>query len=129
MDHPVTHCVDLLHGGDDAVLRVHQGVQHGLDGLGMGGHGHVAGVYGGLPRGLIGEFAVDADALAKALGQHVLAAGVQQLVFQGRAAGVDDENFHVPHSFSHDFQRWGWDITGYLLCPAFRRIITKGMAG
>ena len=99
VDHPVAHRLDLLHGADYAVGGVHQGVQHGLDGLRMGGHGHVLGVDGLLAGGLIGEFAVDADALAQALGQHRLGVGVQQLVLQGRAAGVDYQNFHVPHSF------------------------------
>ena len=51
---------------------VHQGVQHGLDGLGVGGHGNVDGVQHllALDLGLVGELAVDADALAQALGQH-----------------------------------------------------------
>ena len=93
--HPVAHRIDLLHGGDHAVVRIHQSVHHRLDGLGMGGHGHVHRVDGVLAGGLVGELAVDADALAQALGQHLLVVGVQQLVLQGRAAGVDDENFHV----------------------------------
>ena len=42
--HAVAHSVDLVHGADDAVLGIHQSVQHGLNGLGMGGHGHVNGV-------------------------------------------------------------------------------------
>ena len=41
VDHAVAHSVDLLHGADDAVVLVHQRVQHGLDGLGVGGHGDV----------------------------------------------------------------------------------------
>ena len=99
VDHPVAHRLDLLHGAHHAVGRVHQGVQHRLNGLGMGGHSHVLGVDGLLAGGLVGKFPVDADALAQALGQHLLAVGVQQLVLQGRAAGVDYKNFHVPHSF------------------------------
>ena len=92
VDHPVTHSIDLLHAGDHAVLLVHKGVQNGLDGLGMGGHGHVNGVLLFLTGdlGLIGELAVDADALAQALGQQLAVFGVQQLILQGRAAGVDD---------------------------------------
>ena len=52
VDHAVTHRVDLLHGGDHAVLLVHQGVQHGLDGLGVSGHGHVGLLDGLLAGGL-----------------------------------------------------------------------------
>ena len=58
----------------------------------MGGHGHVHRVQLFLAGqlGLIGELAVDADALAQALGQQLAALGIQQLIFQGRAARVDD---------------------------------------
>ena len=85
VDHPVTHRVDLLHGGDDAVVRVHQGGQHRLDGLGMGGHGDVRRRHGGLALhlGLIGEFSVNADALAQAFGQQMAGFRVQQLILQG----------------------------------------------
>ena len=92
VDHAVTHRVDLVHGGNDTILGVHQGVQHGLDGLGMGGHGHVDGVQLLLAfhLGLVGELAVDADALAEALGQQLAGGGVQELILQGGTACVDD---------------------------------------
>ena len=94
--HAVANSVDLLHGADDAVLSVHQGVQHGLDGLGMSGHSNINGVQHllALHLGLVGELAVDADALAQALGQQVAGLGIQKLILQGRAASVDDENIH-----------------------------------
>ena len=98
VDHPVTHRVDLLHGGDDAVLLIHQGVQHGLDGLGMGGHSHVGGLDSRFASGLISKLAVDADALTQALGQDLLGIGVEQLILQGRAAGVDDQYVHRSRS-------------------------------
>ena len=96
MHHAVAHSVDLLHGADHAVVGVHQSVQHSLNGLGMGGHGHVNGVLLFLTGdlGLVGELAVDADALAQALGQQVAGLGIQKLILQGRAASVDDENIH-----------------------------------
>ena len=104
--HAVTHSVDLLHGADDTVVLVHQSVQHGLDGLGMGGHGHIDGVQDllALHLGLVGELAVDADALAQALGQQRAGLGIEQLILQGRAASVDDENVHnftTPLSFGN----------------------------
>ena len=94
MDHAVTHRVDLLHGADHAVLGIHQGVQNGLDGLGVGGHGHVGVLDGLLAGGLIGELAVQANALTQALGQDLLSVGVEQLILQRGAAGVDDKNVH-----------------------------------
>ena len=121
VDHPVTHRVDLLHGGDDAVVRVHQGGQHRLDGLGMGGHGDVRRRHGGLALhlGLIGEFSVNADALAQAFGQQMAGFRIQQLIFQRRAAGIDNEYFHerpprilVPH---HMLQVPSFCITGNIV--------------
>ena len=94
MDHPVTHSVDLLHGADDAVVLVHQGIQHSLDGLVVGGHGHVGLLNRLLPLGLIGKFAVNADALAQALGQHLLGFRIEQLILQRGTAGVDYQNIH-----------------------------------
>ena len=97
MDHPVAHRIDLLHGADDAVVLVHQSVQHGLDGLRVGGHGHIDGVQHllALHLGLVGELAVDADPFAQALGQQGAGLGIQQLILQGRAASVDNQNVHV----------------------------------
>lgn len=86
VDHPVTHRVDLLHGGDDARCPGStQGGQHRLDGLGMGGHGDVRRRHGGLALhlGLIGESSVNADALAQAFGQQMAGFRVQQLILQG----------------------------------------------
>ena len=76
--------------------RIDQSVQHSLDGLGMGGHGHVNGVQLrlALDLGLIGELAVDADALAQALGQQSAGLGVQELILQRGAASVDYKYVH-----------------------------------
>ena len=94
VDHPVAHRVDLGGGLNDPVLRAQQGVQHGLDGLGMGGHGDLKLVLGVLGGDLVGQAAVDADALAQALGQHLAGVGVHELILEGRATCVDDQNFH-----------------------------------
>ena len=60
----------------------------------MSRHRHI-GLFDGLfPLGLVGEFAVDADALAQALGQHLLGLGVEQLILQRGTAGVDNQNIH-----------------------------------
>ena len=101
MHHAVTHRVDLLHGANDTVFGVHQSVQNSLNGFGMGGHGHIHGLQRlfSLNLGLVGELAVDANALAQALGQHDAGIRVHQLILQGRTSGVDDENFHGNSSF------------------------------
>ena len=44
-------------------------------------------------RGVL-QVTVDADALAQALGEELLALHVDELVLQRGAAGVDDQNFH-----------------------------------
>ena len=94
VNHTVAHRVDLVHGGDHAVLLVHQSVEHGLDGLRVGGHGHVGLFDGLLAGGLVGELAVDADALTQTLGQNLLSLRIEQLILQGRTAGVDYQNIH-----------------------------------
>ena len=92
--HAVTHSVDLGGTLDHAVLAGEQGVQHGLNGLGMGGHGDLELILGVLGGDLMGQAAVDADALTQALGQHLTGGGVHELILEGRAASVDDQNFH-----------------------------------
>ena len=93
VEHPVADGSDLVGGGDDALDRVHHDVQHGLDGLGVGGHGDV--LLDVLAAGdLVGQTAVDADALAQALGEDLAALRLHKLVLQGGAACVDDQNFH-----------------------------------
>ena len=94
VNHTVTNRTDLLHGANHAVVRIHQGVEHSLDGLRMGGHSHIRFLDGLLAVGLIGELAVNANALAQALSQHLLSLGVEQLILQGRAARVDHQNIH-----------------------------------
>ena len=70
MDHAVAHRADLVHAGDDAVFRVGNRLQHRVNGLDMAGHGVIDGVdlLLAFDLGLVGELAVDADALAQSLG-------------------------------------------------------------
>ena len=102
VDDTVADGVDLLHGGDHTVLGAGQLVDDRGDGLGVGGHRQVF-VKDGLAadeRGVL-EVAVDADALAQTLGQDVFGLHVDQLILQGRAAGIDDKNFHIQIPFSY----------------------------
>ena len=94
VNHTVAHRADLIHGSDHAVGRVHQSVEHSLDGLGVSGHGHIGLLDSLLAGGLIGELTVDTDALTQTLGQDLLSLGVEQLILQRRTAGVDYQNIH-----------------------------------
>ena len=90
----VAHSGNLIGGGDDALGGVHHDVQHCLDGLVVGGHGDI--LLHVLTAGdLVGQAAVDADALAQALGEHLAALGLHELILQGRAARVDDQDLHL----------------------------------
>ena len=91
--HAVTGRVNLGKAPDDAVLGVSEGSEDGLHGLLVRGHGHVR-VEGNVTA-LVNEVSIDADALAKALGQHRLRVVVDELVLERRAACVNCENLHV----------------------------------
>ena len=101
----VAHSGDLVGGGDDALGGVHHDVQNRLDGLAVGGHGDV--LLHVLAAGdLVGQAAVDADALAQALGEDLAAVGLHELVLQRGTARVDNQNFHgvnSPYPFCHCF--------------------------
>jgi len=102
VDDAVADGVDLLHGGDHTILGAGQLVDDRGDGFGVRGHRQVL-VKDGFAadeRGVL-QMAVEADALAQALGQDVLGLHVDQLILQGRAAGIDDKNFHSQIPFSY----------------------------
>ena len=94
VDHAVAHRVDLRGTLDHAVPGVQQGVQHSLNGLGVSGHGDLELILGVLGGHLVSQAAVDADALAQPLGEHLTGGGVHELILEGGAACVDDQNFH-----------------------------------
>ena len=96
--HAVTDCVDLAHRGDNTLFRIEQHVDDRLDRFLMGRHSDVElELFIRLVAG-VGEHAVDADALAQALSHDLARFGVEQLVFQRRAAGIDNQNFHLQNS-------------------------------
>ena len=91
VDDAVAYGVDLLHGGDHTVLGAGQLVDDRGDGFGVRGHRQVL-VKDGFAvdeRGVL-QMAVEADALAQALGQDVLGLHVDQLILQGRTSAVDN---------------------------------------
>ena len=92
-DNPMPHCVDLVHGRNDAALFVRQLLQNELYGDVMIGHGLFDDRF--LTLCLMGEFgAVDADSFAVSLGDDVFRFHVDELIFKGRASRIDDQNFH-----------------------------------
>ena len=86
--------VDLLDGLDHAVLRIDQDGQDGFDCLGMGGHRNIAHDLDVLGRNLMGQTAVDVDPLTQTLGEDLAGFRVHELILQGRAACIDNENVH-----------------------------------
>ena len=102
VNNAVADRVDLLHGGDHAVLLIDKRVQHSLNGLAVSGHGDGSGLDSFLAGqlGLVGEQTVDADTLAQTLGKQLARSGVEQLILQGRRTCVDDQNIHKYTPFS-----------------------------
>ena len=95
MNDAVADSVDLLHGGDNAVLGAGELVDNSGNCLCVGGHCKILIKYGlAAYQGAVLEVAVDTDALAKALSHDRLGLHVDKLILQGRAACVDNKNFH-----------------------------------
>ena len=90
----VADCVDLINGLDDAVDRIDQNGHNSLDGFLMGGHRDVLFDLLAARRDLVGQAAVQTDALAEALCGDVAGVGIHELILETRAAGVDNQNVH-----------------------------------
>jgi LAS superfamily LD-carboxypeptidase LdcB len=89
---------DFGDRGDHALVGIDHDVQNSLDGLTVGGHSNVH--LNVLAAGdLVGQTTIDADTLAKTLGENFAALGLHELILQRGAAGIDHQNFHVD-SFS-----------------------------
>ena len=90
----VTNGGNLAQVADDTHFAVGQGVFHLLESGGVVLHGNLD-VLGTAVSGLVTENAhFQTDALAVALAQHLLILHVNELVFQRRAARIDNQNFH-----------------------------------
>ena len=94
VDETVTHSLDLIEGGDDAVLLIGESRQHLGDGglmIGQGiGHDDLIVTGGGVV-----EDTINADTLAQTGGQHALGLGVDQLILQRATAAVHNQDFHI----------------------------------
>ena len=91
----VADSVDLLHGGDNAVLGAGELVDNSRNCLCVGGHCNILIKYGlAAYQGAVLKVTVEADTLAKALSHYRLGLHVDELVLQGRTACVDYKNFH-----------------------------------
>ena len=92
MQNTMTDSVDFVSGLDHAQLGIHQDLQRGGNGLGVGGHGDVLHSLGAVH--VVVQAAVNADTLAQALGGHHAGIGIHQLVLEGRGTGIDNQNVH-----------------------------------
>jgi hypothetical protein len=76
----------------------------------MGGKGDVHVEHGPVAdQGAVFQMPVDADALTKALGKHLLRFHIDKLILKRGAAGVDDQNLHdstIPFYCKLD----GWNV-------------------
>jgi hypothetical protein len=94
VDDAVPDRLDLLHACDHAGVGCGQYAQNLLDGDFVIGHidrdldGPVA-----VP-GVFDQGCVEADAFRNAAGEDFAAFSIQQLVLEGRAAGIDDKDLH-----------------------------------
>ena len=97
VENAVADGVDLIQRLDNAVFRVGENVQNGGDGLGMGGHGNFPLDLDILVGNLVGQSAVEGDTLAQTLGKDLAGIRVHELILEGRASCVDNQNFHWLH--------------------------------
>ena len=93
--HAMTDGVDLVHGTNHADFRILKNLQNGGNRLGMGGHRDLTLDLQVALRNLVRQTAVDADSLAKTLGKNEAGFGVHELILEGGAASVNNQNFHV----------------------------------
>ena len=96
----VTYGRDLRERSDYAVLGRYEGIENQLDGFLVVGHLDVDLVIF-LAFGLQLEVAAgDADAVTHTLGDNLLGLHIDELILDGGAAGIDNQNLH---DFVHPF--------------------------
>ncbi len=100
LDDAVTDGGDLVQRVDDLGLAAGEDLLDLIEGRGMVRQDDVevdldAGI------GLCFDVAVDGDALAKAFGDDFFVRHIDELIFQGRRAGVDDEDLHGVSPLKH----------------------------
>ena len=93
VQHAMAHRADFVHIFHRALIRVGQRLQHPVDTVGVRFHGGV-GVKNFTVHLLADMAALDADAFHQPFGQQLFAVHVDQLVFQGGRARVENQNFH-----------------------------------
>ena len=103
MSKAVADGIDLVDAGDHAPLGVGEELENQGDGLIVAGHGVVLFV-SSLTGALMGDDTGQTDLLAQTLGQNLLLIHIEKLILQGRASGVDNQDFHgIVFSFYMEF--------------------------
>ncbi len=95
VNHPVADGVNFFHAGNYAVFGTDKFLDHSGYGLGMGGKVHVGFKYRfPICEGRMLNMSVKTYALAETFREDLLGFHIDQLVFEGRATGVNDQNLH-----------------------------------
>ena len=87
--------VDFGHRADDACFFVGKTIRQDADGVRVGFHFDFGDELGAVRERVRVFAACDSDAFAKAFGKDLVFCHIKELIFQGRTAGVDDENKHL----------------------------------
>ena len=95
----VTYGGNFLHARNDSAILARESVQNHLNGFYVGRHIFFEHKF--LSVRLVGKHrTVNADSLAKPLGDDAFVAHIDKLILQGRTARIDNQNFHFKNSFN-----------------------------
>ena len=95
MQNTMADSVDLIDGFDHTVFRIDQNGHNGLDRLLVRRHRNVLFILLAAGRDLVGQTAVQTDALTQPLGGDVAGVRVHELVLEAGAASIDNQNVHT----------------------------------
>ena len=94
VDDSVTDSLDLVHALDTAVIGIKKSLYNTLHGNRVVGDGNRCLVNLVGQKLLVSQLAVNADAVAKTLGDYGIAGGIEQLILQRAGAGVYNKYVH-----------------------------------
>ena len=96
VENTVTYCIDFIHACNYTVLSTYKLVENSCDSFGVCGESHIFIEYGlTVYHGCVLEVTVNTDTLAQTLCDDGLVVHIEELILKGRAACVDNKNFHL----------------------------------